>query len=128
MIRRTIPACLITIACLTVRSSLAQTTYEKTCAEIASQTGADSKRLHQLFDLDWEYSMHESPEFATAVGYAGQNDRWSDVSLDATHRRQRELQAPMRVLDSIDRGQLNAMDQLSYDLFRKNKSDAIESI
>lgn len=127
MIRRIISVCVTSIACLMVRTSTGQTAYEQACAQIASQTGADAKRLHALFDLDWDYNMKESPEFATEVGYPGQNGRWGDVSLAAIERRKQELQAPMKALESIDRGQLTAMDQLSYDLFKKNKRDGIEA-
>src|SRR5256885_8467468 len=44
---------------------------------------ADSGRLHQLFAQRWEYTMREYPEFATSVGYPGQNARWADYSLEA---------------------------------------------
>src|SRR5205809_3622229 len=87
---------------------------------------SDTDRLHRLFDLSWEYSMKESPEFATGVGYPGQNDRWSDLSLEAIERRKKELQAPMKVMRSIDRAKLGAIDQLNYDLFLKNQQDAID--
>ena len=48
-------------------------------------------RLHRLFDLNWEYRMLEFPTFATYAGYPGQDDRWTDHSLDAVARRKREL-------------------------------------
>src|SRR5947209_1605452 len=41
---------------------------------------ADSTRLHELFRVNWEYTMTEYPEFATDVGYPGQNARWTDNS------------------------------------------------
>jgi len=102
------------------------TQFEQDCAQLAAGRGEDGQRLHALFKLDWEHSMRESPEFATMVGYPGQNDRWSDISLEAIERRKKELQAPMRVIQSIDRAKLSAPDQLNYELFRKNQEDAIE--
>ena len=48
---------------------------------------SDADRLHRLFDASWEYTMKEFPEFATSVGYPGQNDRWTDVSFEAIARR-----------------------------------------
>jgi len=72
--------------------------------------------------------MRESPEFATIVGYPGQNDRWSDQSVEAIERRRQELQAPIKVVQSIARSKLNVTDQLNYDLFRKNQQDAIDGI
>lgn len=35
---------------------------------------SDPKRLHRLFDLSWEYTMEEAPEFASAGGYPEQNE------------------------------------------------------
>jgi len=87
---------------------------------------ADSVRLHQLFAQDWEYTMREYPEFATAVGYPGQNARWTDYSLEAIARRKRELNNPLTALRAIDRARLSPTDQLNYDLFRRNYTDALE--
>jgi uncharacterized protein (DUF885 family) len=104
----------------------AETQFEKACAELAGRRAVDTERLHELFKLDWDHTMHESPEFATMVGYPAQNDRWSDRSMDAVERGKRELQAPVRVIDSIDRSKLSPADQLNYDLFKKNQQDSIE--
>src|SRR5690242_10281238 len=48
---------------------------------------SDTERLNKLFDLQWQYRMTESPETATELGFAGQNDRWSDLSWGAISRR-----------------------------------------
>src|SRR5437763_12922789 len=85
---------------------------------------ADSVRLQQLFAQNWEYTMHQYPEFATAVGYAGQNARWTDYSLEAVARRKRELKEPLTALRTIDRAQHRAGDRLNYDLCRRDATDA----
>ena len=103
-----------------------QTAYERDCDKLAKSRTKDAERLHQLFNLDWERSMIESPEFATEVGRPGQNDRWTDNSPEAIARRKRELQSPLKVIKSINRDKLSPADQLSYDLFRKNYEQAIE--
>ncbi|HXM37798.1 MAG TPA: DUF885 domain-containing protein [Gemmatimonadales bacterium] len=87
---------------------------------------ADSVRLRRLFAQNWEYTMREYPEFATAVGYPGQNARWTDYSVEAISRRKRELNEPLATLRTIDRAKLGPTDQLNYDLFRRNLTDAIE--
>jgi uncharacterized protein (DUF885 family) len=107
-------------------SALAQTRYEQDCAALASAKGNDSERLHRLFKLEWEYRMHESPEYATDIGYPGQNDRWSDSSLEAIARRKRELQGPLKVIQSIDRAGLGPNDQLNFDLFKRRVEDEVE--
>jgi uncharacterized protein (DUF885 family) len=109
-----------------VRSICAQTAFEADCAALATNRLADSVRLARLLQLDWEYNMRENPEFATEVGYPGYNDRWTDNSLGAIERRKRELQAPLKVLQAIDRAKLTPAGQLNYDLFRRNLQDAIE--
>src|SRR6267154_4596008 len=109
-------------------SAGAQTTFEKDCDKLAAAQGNDAQRLRDLFKLEWAHRMQESPEFATEVGYPGQNDRWTDRSLEAIERRKRELQAPRKVIQSIDRAKLGTAEQLDYDLFKKDNEDAIEGI
>jgi uncharacterized protein (DUF885 family) len=95
-------------------------------ASSSAQQQSDSARLRQLFAQNWEYTMREYPEFATAVGYAGQNARWTDNSLEAIARRKRELNEPLNTLRTIDRAKLSPTDQLNYDLFHRNYTDALE--
>ena len=104
----------------------AQTTYERECAALAARSGADSERLNQLFELDWKHTMEDHPEFATSVGYPGQNNRWTDLSLAAIERRKKETAAPLKVIRSIDRSRLSPPEQLNYDLFRFNAQRAAE--
>jgi uncharacterized protein (DUF885 family) len=70
--------------------------------------------------------MEESPEFATYAGWPGQDHRWTDLSLEAIARRNRELEIPERVLASIDREALPPEDQLHFDLFRRNVREGLE--
>jgi uncharacterized protein (DUF885 family) len=88
---------------------------------------SDSVRLHSLFSTRWRYTMTEYPEFATYVGFPGQNARWTDNSLEAIARRAREVQRPLSVLHTISRGRLSPHDQLSYDLFERSLKEEIES-
>src|SRR5437667_12331342 len=92
----------------------AETAFEQECSKLAAKKGNDAERLHDLFKLDWDHTMRENPEFATEVGYPGQNDRWTDQSLEAIARRKQELQGPMKVIQTIDRSSLNPADQLNY--------------
>jgi uncharacterized protein (DUF885 family) len=110
----------IILACLAAPAAAQQPAI----AALAQSRDADSLRLRRLIALHWDYTMREYPEFATAVGYPGQNARWTDYSADAVARRKRELNEPLAVLQSIDRARLSAVDQLNYDLFRRNITDA----
>jgi uncharacterized protein (DUF885 family) len=102
--------------------------YPARYSAITRQAGADSARLHQLFDLDWEYNNVDSPEFATYTGYPGQNARWTDLSLPAINRRRAELNDRLAAIRSIDRSKLNPADQLSYDVFKRGLDEAIEGL
>jgi uncharacterized protein (DUF885 family) len=94
-------------------------------AQSAAQD-AGNVRLRRLIAENWEYTMREYPEFATAVGYPGQNARWTDYSFEAIARRKRDLNQPLATLRTIDRGTLGPSDQLNYDLFRRNLTDAVD--
>src|SRR5207249_9906983 len=87
---------------------------------------SDSTRLGELFRVNWEYLMTEFPEFATYVGYPGQNARWTDNSLQAIERRKRELEEPLAVVKAIRRDRLSPTDRLNYDLFRRRLEEQIE--
>src|SRR6266487_559337 len=92
MVRRVLLAlCASGIFLVCASPGKAETGFERDCAKLAARKGKDAERLHALFKLDWEHTMRENPEFATEVGYPGQNDRWTDSSLDAIERRKREL-------------------------------------
>lgn len=97
------------------------------------QAIADSKgkvsegdRLHTLFDLDWEYTMKVQPEVATYVGFPGHETEWTNNSPAAIAARKEALARPLKVLESIDRAQLNPADRLNYDLFKRQGDEGIE--
>jgi len=109
-------------------SARAESAYERDCAKLAASRRGDAVRLHELFKLNWDYGLRESPESATDYGVSGLNDKWTDNSLEAIARRQRELRAPVKVLKSIRRDKLNAADRLSYDLFQRGLDEGIEGL
>jgi uncharacterized protein (DUF885 family) len=88
---------------------------------------SDADRLHRLFDFSWEYTMKDSPEFATFVGYPGQNDRWSDISFAAIARRNETDKLDLELIKTIDRAKLPESDLISYDLYRRNAEFSAES-
>ena len=86
----------------------------------------DADRLNRLFEFSWEYTMKESPEFATSIGYPGQNDRWTDISLEAIERRKETEKLDLEAIKSIDRAKLKEGDAISYDLYRRNAEFSVE--
>ncbi len=86
----------------------------------------DSERLSELFDIYWDFAMHEFPEFATYVGFPGQNDRWTDQSVAAKEARDALLPLAIQTMDTIDRGKLSEQDRVNYDLFRRDLESGVE--
>ncbi len=88
--------------------------------------GSESERLQKLFDLFWDLQMHASPEFATYVGYPGLNDRWSDSSPESIAFGRQLSHKILVAIDSIDRAQLKAAEQVNYDLAHHHVDEGIE--
>lgn len=110
----------------------AQSQFEHDMAAIASAPAGANKqqseheRLWRVFDVYWHYLMREYPEWATSVGFPGQNGRWTDSSIAAIERRKHELDAPLKALNTIDVSALDKQDQLNYNVFKYQLTNAIE--
>ncbi|SVC16973.1 uncharacterized protein METZ01_LOCUS269827, partial [marine metagenome] len=98
------------------------TDFQKHCTELLNRKGKVKgvQRLHTLFKAHWEYSMREFPESATWRGYPGQNDRWTDYSLESVNQRKDDTLRALKIVQSIDRAKLSVADQLNFDLFKRN--------
>jgi len=120
--------CTICTIALTSSAVLAQDNFLQDIRSITDNTenSSDSARLHKLFDVQWKHTMYEFPEWATYVGYPGQNHRWTDNSLEAITRRNNEVFVIQKALQSIDRSKLNKQDQLNYDLSDSRLKNDIE--
>ena len=96
--------------------------FTRICNEIAANKEAkdDTQRLHRLFDGQWEYVKLDAPEFSTRKGYPGQNDRWTDFSLEAIQHRKNLLKPVSKAINSIDRSRLSKDDQLNHDIWIRN--------
>jgi uncharacterized protein (DUF885 family) len=87
---------------------------------------AEGERLKTLFDRSWDYQLHEYPEFATNIGFPGQNGRWSDESFPAIAERDALAPKMVAALESIDRAALSEKDRLDYDLFLRGTREEVE--
>jgi uncharacterized protein (DUF885 family) len=81
---------------------------------------SEAARLKALFDEEWEYTLSQWPDYATAVGDSRYNDRLPDWSEPAIKARREHTRALLSRVQGIDRTKLGAEDQLNYDLFRYN--------
>jgi len=122
-------ACLLFAAALaSAQQPASRRSFHDRYAELVANPRhlSDSARLGEEFRVNWEYLMTEYPEYATYVGYPGQNARWTDNSLQAIERRKRELEEPLAVVKAIRRDRLSPTDRLNYDLFRRGLEEQIE--
>jgi uncharacterized protein (DUF885 family) len=85
-----------------------------------------AKRLHELFEAEWEYTLREDPLRASSLGDRRYNDRWPDVSLAAIERRHAHKQEVLGQLAAIPFAALSETDQLHYTLFKKKYELEIE--
>ena len=95
-------------------------------AQTTSAPPRAAQSLTQLFDTEWEYQMAHNPVRASLLGDRRWNDKWQDVSLGAMHEQFQHAHKVLDQLHAIDRGQLSAADQLSYEVFDYNTRDFVE--
>ena len=86
----------------------------------------EAARLHELFAVDWAYTIDVAPEFATYLGVPGYDMKWTDLSPPAIAERRQLTGRPLTVLATIDRAQLSLVDQVNYDLFKRQAEEALE--
>lgn len=84
--------------------------------------------MHTLLNDDWAYWMTQHPEFATSVGYPGQNARWTDYSQAAIDARAAHVKESLERLKGLVRAKLPVEDQIDYDLYREMVETAVQGL
>lgn len=97
-------ATLLALACIAAASPAL-------CAPGAAST------LKLLFDEAWEQDLRADPLMASSQGERRYDNLWPDLSPAALARKDAQDVRTLERLHDIDRGQLDADDQLNYDLF-----------
>lgn len=87
---------------------------------------SDPERLAELISISYDYTMLNSPEYATYLGDPRGQDRWSDQSETALLKRREEQKQFFAALKSIDRGSLPPAEQVNYDLLINQTEQGIE--
>jgi uncharacterized protein (DUF885 family) len=96
-------------------------------AAMAQLVSSDAvKKLHDLFEEDWQWGLEQYPEAATLLGDNRYNDRLTDLSFEAIERRKAHERQMLDRIKKIDRSQLAAQDLISYDLFLRDKRLDVE--
>ena len=86
----------------------------------------DTKALHAFLAAEWEYTMEQSPDWASQLGDRRWNDRWPDISLGAIEARHAHNVDALARLKKINRAKLPPADQLNYDLFEYETQLALD--
>ena len=97
------------------------------CASHAAVDAAETKKLHAMFDADWEDTMRRNPEYATDVGDLRYNDKLTDASKAARDEADQHARDMLKQARAVQRAKLSAQDQLSLELFIHGKSEAVEA-
>jgi uncharacterized protein (DUF885 family) len=85
----------------------------------------ESQRLHQLFNLYWDWRLAENPDEATLSGYCGQHDQWPNFSLEAIEKRQQFTSALLTTLTSISPLYLTEEDAISYQVLKRTLEEGL---
>jgi len=91
-------------------------------------TASEPRRLARLSELYLAYNLAEGPETATRWGDTGAEDRWYDLSPEASQRRKRTTRALLAAVRSIDRRKLGPEEAVSWDLLRRGVELGIEAL
>jgi uncharacterized protein (DUF885 family) len=91
-----------------------------------TSSGDAAKKLHALFDEDWQWRLEQYPEFATLIGDNRYNNRLTDYSMEAIERRKAHAREMLDRIQKIVRSDLTGQDVISYDLFLRDKKLEVE--
>jgi len=97
-------------------------------AQTSSDHAPAARQFRAYLDADWKLWMEQYPDHATAVGYPGQNRRWTDDSPQGIAARKHHLAESLAKLKSFSREALPANEQLNYDLYRELLQTAQEGL
>ena len=96
-----------------------------TCAVLAQQT--ETRKLHALFDREWQWTLETYPTFASFLGDKRYNTRWEDRSIEAIAARNKRSLDVLAQLKQIDRTKLSEADRVNYDLFQNSYQSFVDN-
>ena len=83
--------------------------------------------LNALLDEQWQYTMKESPEFATIIGDLRYNDRFSDFSLAHVAQQAKDAEAFLKRFEAIDTTGFPEQEVLNKQLMVRNLKEGLEA-
>ncbi len=85
----------------------------------------ETKKLHAIFDVEWQWTLQAYPEMATRIGDPRYNDRLTDFAAPAIEARKAHKRELLTRIREIDRGSLKGQDVLSYDMFLRETEQSV---
>ncbi len=84
-----------------------------------------AKKLHALFDEEWQWTLQNNPEFATSIGDPRYDDRLRDLAVPAIEASKAHKRDLLNRIREIERARLTGQDVLSYDLFLRETEQGV---
>jgi len=115
---------ILLLTAMSAQSIAALSDYQARLDLVTEENGyaSQDERLAALMDLVYDYQMTQYPEAATWLGYAGQNDRWTDYSPEAIEQRNRDSHTLLKAVETISVDSLGESAILDFQLFHKDLS------
>jgi uncharacterized protein (DUF885 family) len=96
-------------------------------SDLSAQEADEAKKLDTLFEEEWEWTMRESPTWASDLGDLRYNTRWGDESLDAYKRRDEHRKEVLERVNAIDPEKLSPQDRINRELFIREIARDLEA-
>jgi uncharacterized protein (DUF885 family) len=97
-------------------------------AKPANDLEARRKALNALLDEQWQYTMRESPEYATILGDLRYNDKLGDQSLAHQEQQRKDAVAFLARFEAIDTSGFPEQEKLNKELMVRNLKESLEAL
>src|SRR6266851_3154816 len=85
------------------------------------------KKLHELLNEQWEYTLRTSPELASIIGDKRYNDKLSDFSQAAIDKDLRQTRIFLQQFEAVDTTGFPEQEQLNHDLMVRDLGQRLEA-
>ena len=85
----------------------------------------EGKKLHAIFDEEWEWAMKQFPPMATYFGDYRWNDQLGSFGLEALERNKQHDFEVLKKIEQIDRTLLSEQDKVNFDLYLEQRKQSI---
>ncbi len=92
-----------------------------------SKSQNSSETLKQLIDEYWQYSLEQSPTFASSLGIKEADGKLADVTLKSQDEAVKKAQSFLNKLQAISTNSLNASQKADYGILKRTLEETIES-